>query len=123
MVRYSRVSAALTSVFVVALSGCATKVSDTYTYRPPDSDSSAWAISGRVEEGALEDQLVILIDGTEVTGGTLNEFKQKGNFTGSYKGRTVLAECELTDPPAGEIAYGHECEVFVDNERATALDF
>ena len=106
--------------FCIVISACAT-VSPTYTYRPANHSGPAWSISGKAEAGALKDTVSVTINGTEVVGGTLHEFKPKDNYTGFYEGHNILAECALVD--GGGLVYSHECTVFVDNERAALLSF
>lgn len=69
----------------------------------------------------MKDTISITINGTEVAGGTLHELKPKDNYTGSYEGHSILAECTRVDK--GTLVYAHECTVFIDNERAVQLSF
>lgn len=103
------------------LIGCTTTVSPTQSYRPANYPGAAWSIGARSEGGTLSDEITVTINGQAIANGTLNELKPSDNFTGTFEGRNILAECSLVN--SGQLTYGHECIVFVDNERAAQLSF
>jgi len=107
-------------ISVVFLSACAT-VAPTQSYRPANYSGAAWSISAKAESGALTDKVTVTINGQTVASGTLHELKPKENFSGTFEGHNILAECALVN--TGQLTYAHECTVFVDNERAAHLAF
>lgn len=111
----------LVAVAIILLNACATTVAPGQSYRPANYSGPAWTISARAEEGALTDAVTVTINGQTVASGTLSEFRQRDNFTGSYDGHNILAECALVS--SGQFAFAHECTVLVNNERAANLSF
>lgn len=106
---------------VALLIGCTTTVSSTQSYRPANYPGAAWSIGARAESGTLSVEITVTINGQAIANGTLSDLKPSDNFTGMFEGRNILAECSLVN--TGQFTYGHECIVFVDNERAAQLSF
>jgi hypothetical protein len=99
----------------LALVGCASTAAQPYR---PAASSSAWEISGRIDE--LSNQLLIKINGREVINGRLSLWDSSGEFSGSYENNQVTTSCAKQ---MGLWSNAVVCHVFVNNDRAAMLKF
>lgn len=102
---------------VLALAGCATTNAPASIYRAA-GQIDAWQIGG--EYAISNNGIKIIINGETVINDAFGIFVTgPKTFTGIYKGKPIMAECEYR---AGYQAY-MQCMVFVESERAATLRF
>lgn len=67
----------------------------------------------------MSNALTISINNTKVIEGTIWQFTGNSKeFSATFEGKAVRAECEYKGPYAGM-----QCQIFIGNERATTLRF
>ncbi len=101
---------------ILALAGCAS--SPMQGYRPADTPKQFWQIDG--DFNPLNRAVKIRVDGQQVIAGKFPFLSRQTDLSGSYKGRPVTASCSQT---VGLLVIKTQCIVFVNNERATTLQF
>lgn len=91
-------------------------------YRPV-GDSKQWHIDG--DFNTLSKALKVRIDGQEVMSGKLSFLSGHAELKGKYQDKNVSATCNQTTSymTAGIIPPKTQCMIFVENERATTLQF
>lgn len=93
------------------------------SYRPA-GDSQSWQIDG--DFNPLGRELKIRFDGQEVIRGNLAFFSGSAELKGKYKDKNVSATCSQTMSAASALLITSpktQCMIFVENERATTLQF
>jgi len=105
---------ALVSMF--ALVACAS--SPMQGYRPAGSNEQPWQIDG--DFNPLKNAVKIRVNGQQVIAGKFPFFSGHTELSGSYLRRPVTASCSQV---ASLLITKTQCIVFVNNERASTLQF
>lgn len=105
---------------VLALAGCMATTTKPQGYRPAGYNGPAWQISASAEDKAFTELVTLMIDGKPVTSAEVGLVGTATGY-GEHQGHKVRMECEAKQNKAGIVT--PECEVFVDNERATIIAF
>ena len=98
----------------MAAAGCAANAQRDYL--PPKAGAGTWRFEGH--EGQFG-KLTISINGTPVLVGSVSVWSGAGEIAGTYEGHTVAATC--AKPRNSDVRT--QCDVTVDGEKATSLNF
>jgi hypothetical protein len=101
------------SIFIMVLVGCAT-TSRKVVIKP--SDKLEWSIFAKASNGYFSDQISIFINDKEIFNGSVTMFSPHINFSETYEGRKIDADCSAMGPL-------HKCDIFIDGTKITELSF
>lgn len=97
---------------------CSCTSAPVQSYRPSGSTDTAWQIDG--DFNPLTKALKVRVNGQEVMAGALSFFGNSAELTGQYQSKPVSASCNQS---MGVFTTKTQCIIFVNNERASTLQF
>ncbi len=123
MKKFNRMIIPMIMFVSLATAGCVSTntTSRVALVQPPDSNSAKWSISAKASTNGFNDIISIFINEQKVAEGNISIMTPRKNFTGTYKGKKIDAECMAANDVG--IMTGHKCTIYIDSNKVTELSF
>ncbi|MDA8150423.1 MAG: hypothetical protein M0041_04715 [Nitrospiraceae bacterium] len=89
--------------------------------QPSLANGKKLSVEAKAVNGIFSDSIELYVNGTKVGSGVVTMVQGSTKISGNYEGNAIEASCRAVD--ADSAAGMHECQVYVNGNKATTLHF